>query len=102
MDRVIHLVQEGVSKHILIRSFSAIQNRSKNTHYRFPPPLVTVSQLVIPAKSRKAGREPGSRRRRYYNYFLDSGSHPPRVESSGMTDKWNNDAVSGGEGRRVS
>ena len=26
-----------------------------------PLPLETVSQLVIPAKSRKAGREPGSR-----------------------------------------
>ena len=26
-----------------------------------PPPLETVSQFVIPAKSRKAGREPGSR-----------------------------------------
>jgi len=25
------------------------------------PPLETVSQFVIPAKSRKAGREPGSR-----------------------------------------
>ncbi len=28
-----------------------------------PPPLETVSQFVIPAKSCKAGREPGSRQR---------------------------------------
>jgi hypothetical protein len=28
-----------------------------------PLPLETVSQSVIPAKSRKAGREPGSRQR---------------------------------------
>ena len=50
-----------------------------------PPPSETVSQFVIPAKPRLAGREPGSRSFRNYIVIQDSGSRDTQHRSSGMT-----------------
>jgi hypothetical protein len=53
-----------------------------------------VSQFVIPAKSRGAGCEPGSRMIRYDTIFLDSGSRPESLGSPGMTGSSNCDTAS--------
>jgi len=63
-----------------------------------PPPSEGVLQLVIPAKPRETGREPGSRSFRYDDISLDSGSRYAARRSSGMTGFIHYDTPSQGGG----